>query len=194
MNTNTIYTTLRKKKIKKEWIGPYEWKIQGYKRLQTQPNPELQTMLSGVSSRLRVSPLHWLHSSGKSFLVVPLGILASILSKSSVNQHFSSLAWLRHEPILDPSWWTMYRTCWLASLGCYMHPRSRKVGSIYLIYTKNSGDTVTPKRKKSGLLKWKGIDLGQEWTTDVFCKGRQNGCRERNQVHFLFYLTLAFIK
>lgn len=61
-------------------------------------------------------------------------------------------------------------------------------------WTRNK-DTAMSKGREIKIVKDKvGMDPGQEWTMDAFYKQRQDGWRQRSQVHFLSCLIFTLIK
>lgn len=56
-------------------------------------------------------------------------------------------------------------------------------------------DTAMSKGREIKIVKDKvGTSPGQEWTMDAFYKQRQDGCKQRSQVHFLSCLIFTPIK
>lgn len=74
-----------------------------------------------------------------------------------------------------------YIVCWFPVVG------STK-------WTSNK-DTATSKGREIKIVKDKvGTDPGQEWTMDAFYKQRQDGWKQRSQVHFLSCLIVTLSK
>lgn len=167
--TKKVTYTGSERENKEGVYGPHAWEW-----LQVQQNPELRVPFLGIS----VSSPTWCgcHAPDKSF------------------QARARQSWLCHHqvfsgpalgPALLPEASVRGRrgTRWRGHHGC------RKVGSKHLTDQNRQWRCSDPQKwgKDPGLLQQKGeIDPGKEWTTDVFYKGRQDGCRERKPVHFLF--------